>query len=63
MEKETLVDVMFASISVSITSGAVLFLHLREHTWQGERLMEQNERLKQGPARQAGRPAEQRLGL
>ncbi len=45
-EAEILTDILFASISISLICGLVLFFHLKEYDRQREILREQNEKLK-----------------
>ena len=45
-ESEMLADILITTSAVSISCGAVLYLHLREYEAQRVKLAEQNEQLK-----------------
>ncbi len=45
-EAEVLTDIIFACTAVSISVGIVLYLHLKEYSYQRELLQEQNDRLR-----------------
>lgn len=46
-EEKMLKDILFGTIAVAVSTGVVVFLHIREYNLQRQQLEEKNERLRQ----------------